>query len=431
MIDAAVVVAVGTDGEAPGPVAVGVAEPGQRRGELVLPVDRAREAPRGVADLGVRLHGAVGVHEQHPHGAVVGPAVVVAAGAGREVRDRVTVEVVEGGDGAAEEVGVVQRPGEPAGGVADPGVRLHGAVGVEKEHPHRAAIGATVVHPARAHREVGDAVAVEVPEPAHRGPEEVRVRERVGQTPFGRADLAVRLHGPVGVHEEDPDRPALGATVVVEGRAGGEVGHAIAVEVPQGGDGPPEVVEVVEHARKAPVELADLLVGLHRPVGVEEEDPQRSVLGAAVVIGRGGGDEIADRVPVEITGKGQREAELVVVVERSGEPALGRADLGVGLHLTVDGEEEHVDRPAVGTAVVVGRGARRQVRRPVAVEVAHRGDGDPKEIEVVEHRGEAALGRADLLVPEDLAGRGGPGGDARGQGRGDDDRRMDRTTSNE
>lgn len=103
-------------------------------------------------------------HEQDPDGAAVGSAIVVAHCSHSEVDRPVPIKVADGGAFEAEEIAVTQTSAEAAGCVRDLRVGLDRAVGVEEEDPDGASVGATVVVVPRTDREIGDAVAVEVPD---------------------------------------------------------------------------------------------------------------------------------------------------------------------------------------------------------------------------------------------------------------------------
>ena len=117
---------------------------------------------RGAAELLLGLDGAIGVEEEDVHRAAIVAAVVVSVSAHGEVRDPIAVEVAQGGYRAAEAVAVVEVGGEPTLRAADLLLGLDGAIGVEEEDLHRAAIRAAIVVFCSAHGEVQDPIAVEV-----------------------------------------------------------------------------------------------------------------------------------------------------------------------------------------------------------------------------------------------------------------------------
>ena len=139
-LGATVVVEMGADRQVADTVGVDVAHTGERRPEAIVVVEGGGESAGGVADLLLGPDGAVGVQEQDVDRAPVGAAVVVGVRSDREIGNGVAVEVAEPGDRLAEQVAVVEGGGESAGGVADLLFGLDGAVGVEEQDVHSAAI---------------------------------------------------------------------------------------------------------------------------------------------------------------------------------------------------------------------------------------------------------------------------------------------------
>ena len=196
----------------------------------------------------------------------------------RRVLHDVADEVLPLGAESVGEVGVV---GHPVPLVAVVGVVLQ--IGV----PHRLGRDRAVLDAAGTQTRHGAAELVTVVEAS---------REAAGRG----ADLLVRLHGAVGVEEEDPDRALIGGPVVIAVGADSKVGDPVAVEVAERGDGDAEEVARVEGAAEAAGRLADLLLGGDRAVGVHEQDPDRSLIATPVVVIAGADGEVADPVAVQV-----------------------------------------------------------------------------------------------------------------------------------
>ena len=85
----------------------------------------------------------------------------------------------------------------------------------------------------------------------------------------------------------------------------GPVAHTGAVAITQGGQRGAEAVGVIQHAGEAALRVADLLVRLHRPVCVEEQNPHGAAVRvrrrAPVVIPECPHGQVAYAVAVEIT----------------------------------------------------------------------------------------------------------------------------------
>ena len=141
------VVARHADGQVHHPVAIDVAGRAHAAAEA-----RPGLEPGNVVDVDplLALHRAIGIQEEHPHGA---DAVALPVGDG-EVGDAVVVEVAELGQTLAP-LGTGGHLAEEATlGLTDLLLALHGAVGVQEENPDRAGVAAAVVVAARRHREV-------------------------------------------------------------------------------------------------------------------------------------------------------------------------------------------------------------------------------------------------------------------------------------
>ena len=116
--------------------------------------------------------------------------------------------------------------------------------------------------------------------------------------------------------------------------------------------------------------------------------------------------QVAHAVAIEITQRGHRYAEEILIIQDAGETPLGVADLLVGLDRAVSIEEQDPHRAAAGPPVVVMPRSRGQVAHAVAVQIAQRGHLAAEDIAIIQDAGEAALGVADLLVRQDPAGLG-------------------------
>src|SRR6185436_8576880 len=108
----------------------------------------------------------------------------------------------------------------------------------------------------------------------------------LGEVALKVADLLDREHRPATVQEQDVDRAAVDAAVVVEpgtDRDGVDAG-AGAIQVAQTVDRRAEIVDVVERGAREVDGIADLLDREHRPATVQEQDVDRSTIAAAVIV---------------------------------------------------------------------------------------------------------------------------------------------------
>jgi hypothetical protein len=101
----------------------------------------------------------------------------------------------------------------------------------------------------------------------------------------------------------------------------------VAVEVVQAGQRVAEEVSFEEVAAEAAQPFADLLPGRHGPVGIQEEDPHRSLARWTRVVGGNAHREIAHAVAVQVADGRQRGPETIVGLQDAAESAHGLADL--------------------------------------------------------------------------------------------------------
>ena len=134
----------------------------------------------------------VGVEEQHPHRTTGDAPAVIPGCPHGQIAHAVAVQITQRGHRAAEQIDIIQDAGEPAFGVADLLMRLDRAVGVEKQHPHRAAGVAPVVIPPSPHGQIAHAVAVQITQRGYREAEAIDIIQDAGEAAFGVADLLVR-----------------------------------------------------------------------------------------------------------------------------------------------------------------------------------------------------------------------------------------------
>ena len=104
--------------------------------------------------------------------------------------------------------------------------------------------------------------------------------------------------------------------------------RAVAVEIAQERHRGTEDIEIVQRTGEAPLRVADLLVGSDCSIWVEEQNPHRAAVEAPpVVIVRCAHGQIGHTIAIEIAQRGHLEVEMIVIIQRAGEAALGLADL--------------------------------------------------------------------------------------------------------
>ncbi len=135
---------------------------------------------------------------------------------------------------------------------------------------------------------------------------------------------------------------------------------------------------------------------LDRAVGVQKQDPHRACVAPSIVVEGSADGQIDHAVAVEIAECGHRSAEVIVVIERAGESALGGAELLMRLDRAVGVQKQHPQGPPVETSIVVIWSADGEIVHTVVVEIAQTRHRGAKGVEIIECAGEAALGGAEF-----------------------------------
>ena len=115
------------------------------------------------------------------------------------------------------------------------------------------------------------------------------------------------------VQAEDMDRTAGTAPGIVAGGPHDEVDHAVPFEVHRVGHRRAEIV-IIQRRRSVRGSAGDFGARLDCPIRVQEQDVDRSAIGAARVIAYSPDDQIGHAVPVQIPSVRHRKTEIVVVL---------------------------------------------------------------------------------------------------------------------
>ncbi len=219
---------------------------------------------------------------------LVGLAAVVVRCADDDVRKTVTVDVTRRVDRHAEVCAGLIAFGEPRWRCAQPGAR--------SREDRCDALGCFAVGlVGNTDHDVGVAVAVDVARRCHRIAELVLGSGAVHGPRRGCAEADCRSV----VHE---GAAAVDCAAVVAGSTDDHVGVAVAVDVPRGGQGPPEI--------------GGVLVGLRAPAvrvpeagGRAEVDPGPAL---PAIVSLAAHDQIADAVAVDVAGRRQSASKLLI-----------------------------------------------------------------------------------------------------------------------
>src|SRR5439155_22473636 len=116
--------------------------------------------------------------------------------------------------------------------------------------------------------------AIEVSQAGHRAAKLVPGIERGVEVALRAADLLVGKHLAGAVEEQNVDGAVTQSPVVIPGGADSECHRARSgtVEVTQTGNGAAEVVGIVEESREVALGIADLLVGKHAAIVIQEQN---------------------------------------------------------------------------------------------------------------------------------------------------------------
>ena len=326
------------------------------------------------------------------YGAPVLAARVVQVGARRQVRHAVAVEVAHGCHGYAEAV-VVGKARPVLGRGVDLRGALYRAVGIHQHDVYGAPARAfRAAAPGGARRQVGDAVAVQVTRGRDGYPEKVAV-SKARPVLGGRVDLhralyhavgvyrAVAVHPAAAVHQHDMYGARVGTICpVVPGGARRQVRHAVAVQVAHKRHGYAEKVAVVQPGAVL-CAVVDLRGAFYRAVGAHQHYVHGARVGTVCPVVPGGARrQVRHAVAVQIADERHGPPKGVARRQVGAVPG-GVADLRGALYRAVPDHQHHVHGARVDAALaVVPGGARRQVRRAVAVQVGHGRHGRPEGI---------------------------------------------------
>ena len=240
---------------------------------------------------------------------------------------------------------------------------------------------------------VGHAVAVDVADAGHGRAERVGGGE-VGPARGRPVHLYSAQDGAAPAHEHYVDGAGVFGGRVVGQRAGGEVGHAVAVDVADAGNRPAEAVAggEVGPARGGGVDL-----GRAQDGAVPAHEQQ--VDGAAHAAVKGADRHVRHAVAVDVADAGHGRPEKVAGGE-VGPARGGGVDLDRAPRRAVPAHEHYVDGAGAAAGVVAVRRADRHVRHAVAVDVAYSAHAQE-----IEYRGgrPAKAGPVHLDCPQDRA----------------------------
>jgi hypothetical protein len=194
------------------------------------------EAALGGADLLLGDDHAARVQREDPDRTFCKPSVGVRGSPDGDVDTPRPADIHEGVDRDPEDVTWIEIAREAPHALRDFLFGDNAPRRGQEEDPDRAGLRSRLIIEVRADCDGpdGPTCSVQVAQARDSGAESVAVGKRSSEVPRGRADLRMGLDRPVRVQEEDPDRASARSSVVVVDRSDRQVGHPVAVEIPEG-----------------------------------------------------------------------------------------------------------------------------------------------------------------------------------------------------
>ena len=136
------------------------------------------------------------------------------------------------------------------------------------------------------------------------------------------------LDGAVAIEKGDEDRAAvIGGTTA--SCADGDVLHAVAVEITEGGDGVAEELTGGKRDTGSGQSAdggGDLRGVFDRAISVHEENVNGTCIGGTVIVGSCADEEVRHAIEIEVAEGIEVAAKAVGIVEQAGERGFGRVD---------------------------------------------------------------------------------------------------------
>ena len=152
------------------------------------------KAPFHTRDLLMRLHSTIGIHKQKPHRASIFTLIVVTNSSNCEVYHAISIEVPYRSHAITELITTIEHYGKASFRTRDLLMRLHSTIGIHKQKPHRASIGAPIiVIKTGSNGQVYHAISIEVPYRSHAITELIFIRQNPGKASFHIGNLLKRL----------------------------------------------------------------------------------------------------------------------------------------------------------------------------------------------------------------------------------------------
>ena len=320
--------------------------------------------------------------EQHIHGSAIQPRRTIENGSNGEFVDTVAVQVAQRRDGSTEKVPGGER-GAAVGIAGNFQVALHRAVGIQQQHMQRAvtvAFRAILIGP---DGQISHTVAIQVTQRRDGNAEVVFVLQRRSAVRVV-GNLHAALHRTVRVQQQNMHGPASRASRVIAIGTDRQIGHTVAVQVPQRRHGKAESVIVRE--RGSTVRSTGNLQGaLHGPICVQQQHIHGSSICSAVAIAVSSDGQINHAVAIQVADRCHLIAEGGGVGERRA-TVRAAGDLHAAFHGAVRVQQQHIHPATTTAAGVIAFGCDGQIVHAVAIQVTQCRHRTAEEVEVRQHR---------------------------------------------
>ncbi len=311
----------------------------------------------------------------------------------------VVVDVPYPSSGLTKLIPIIKGCRETSGRVRYLLVVIYRAVGLQEQDVQCSPISSAVIIWTRSNSNVLYPVVVKVAYPRDRLSKKVPIIKGCCETSGGVRYLLEALHGTVGVHEQDVNGSSVCSPVIIPRSPDRNVLDPVVVEVPYAAGSLPETVSVRKASTKFSVRVRYLLVALHRAVGVQKEDVQRSSTRSAIIVSYRSHCDILDPVVVEVSYLGDRITEIVSIIKGCRKTSSRVRYLLEALHGAVGVHEQDVHCAPVGAAIIIFTRTYGDILDAIVVDVTYPSDHLAKKVSIGKVRSEVSGGIRYLLGP--------------------------------
>jgi hypothetical protein len=278
----------------------------------------------------------LGIEKQYPHTAAVRATIIIPGHPDSQVRDPIIVKITNTGDRRAEVIISFQVAVKPPGSVGHLLPRINLAIRFHHQDPDRASIVGAVIIIRGAYRQIRDAVAVHIPDNGNRATKTIIVMEIPAKAAGIVRYLLFLLDLALGIEKQYPHTAPIRATIIIPGYPDSQVKSTIGVEITDTCNRTAKQVVITEVSSKTTCIAGDLLFLIDPPIVIHEQDPDRALVAAIVIIKGSAHGQVPDTVSFQVAGFRKRAAELIPAVEISIKTATVCGDLLLAAYPDLD-----------------------------------------------------------------------------------------------